>query len=473
MTHSSSQSPSPASLKLPPVGDSFMETMRREVRDRGLIKPQQSVIVACSGGADSTALLVAMRTLRDVMDFHLSVAHVNHRLRGETANQDARWVQELSDALGIECRVGSCDIANIRTHRKGSVEETARWARWSVLESIRESVGAELIATAHHQNDQAETLLLHMLRGAGLRGIAGMSWGPERGVIRPFLGTLRDEIHAALERWGVPWREDASNSSTEHDRNRLRLELLPQLAREWNPGIIATLGRLAEIAATDDSALDSVAAEVVGKAVSRCSDELVLLDVSILQRYHSGIRRRVIRQVAEQLRTVDRALSYAETDRLAALIDRHGHTVLRGRVDAWSGIVHGDETLWIEAADAWSGPDLVEVPGEVHILSRGILRATVGEKLEPGSESLNWPEAALNPPVVVRRWQPGDRIAISRDRIPELIAAQARKAGVGDARGVLVVEDGREILWAVGVVKAEPPPGPADGPTVKLQWETR
>ena len=456
---------------LPAPGDPFITRLRRAVHDGNLVAQGQCVLVACSGGADSVTLLVGLSVLGADEGFDLRVAHVNHCLRGEDSDADARLVQRLAAELGLPLHLGAADVKAIRADRGGSVEEVARWARMSLLREMMRASGADLLATAHHQDDQAETVLMRCLRGSGLSGLSAMSSGvgpaplPEGSIIRPFLHMRREEIRAALVRWGVPWREDASNRSHEFTRNRIRHALLPQLADEWNPRIVPALARLADIAAADDAALNQWADQVWPEVCRRHGEEAAVLDRTRLLAYPLGIRRRIVRRTAHALRTVRVLLSYAETERLVGLLAKKGRVTLRGKMTAWS--THGQ--LWLEALDAWSGPTPVRLEGTTRVPGWGVLRLT--SDATDAHECCAWPRRALEPPVVIRRWRPGDSVITDAAR-PSVrrIADLARRASV-DPREVLVVADAEQIIWAIGLATSAPPPSLPPSPSVIMSWE--
>ncbi len=468
--------PDETRLPLPERTDPFIEVARRTIRERRLIAQDQTVLVACSGGADSVALTVTLCVLAKHLQFAVRIAHVNHRMRGDDADADARWVITLASALGVPCHVGSTDVPHLIERRRGSTEEQARWARRLLLRSTADDVGADVIATAHHADDQAETVLMHILRGAGLSGLGGMAWGPEDGFIRPFLGTRRDEIRDVLRRWGIGWREDATNESHEYTRNRVRHVLIPSLEADWNPQIVPAIARLAEISAVDDAALESIADEAWERTLIRRSNHAVILDCSGMRGYPLSIIRRIFRRAAEELGLTDRTLSYAETDRLVALVATPGDVTLRGRLSAWSN----EREIWVELPDARNIQLELPVPGEVNIPGWGTLTAVV-DGLPNDAEILEYPATETRMPLRVRRWRPGDRITVTRGKPPALIADIARKRighdsidmDVVDPRTLLVLEDEREILWAIGLVKAEPPHAPPDSPMILLGWRRK
>jgi len=224
---------------------------------QGLIAPGETVLVALSGGADSVCLLRVLLALRARLSIVVRAAHYDHRLRGADSAQDVVFVQALCRALDVPLILGVGDVAEAATASGRGVEETARTMRYDFLEDAACKVHADKIATAHHADDQVETVLLHMLRGAGLRGLSGIP--PCRGrVVRPLLTAERREIMGYLAELGQNFVEDATNRDTKYRRNALRHQVVP-LLRAQNPNLSQTVLRQSELLRQDAAYLDRLA----------------------------------------------------------------------------------------------------------------------------------------------------------------------------------------------------------------------
>jgi tRNA(Ile)-lysidine synthetase-like protein len=209
------------------------------------------IVVGVSGGADSVCLLQVLCQLAQEYGLQLHVAHLNHMLRPEAA-ADAAFVQELAHRRGLPVTVGYARVGAIAGRLRLGLEEAGRLARYRLFDCVADRVGAQRIAVAHHADDQVETVLLNILRGAGPAGLAGMR--PRRGrIIRPLLFATREEIAAYCRDQGLAWRRDASNLSREFLRNRIRHQLLPLLRKEYNPGLDRAILRLAEVVQEEDA----------------------------------------------------------------------------------------------------------------------------------------------------------------------------------------------------------------------------
>lgn len=266
------------------------DRMEQLIRDYRLIPPGSTVLCAVSGGADSVYLLHRLYTLRRELDFTLVAAHYDHRLRGNESTQDAKFVEEFvrlccpaermytpqgpgKELPGVELITGVGDVAGEAARLRQGLEETARQMRYAFLQEAAKQAGAHLIATAHNASDNAETVLLHLGRGSGLRGLAGMP--PKRGnLIRPLLTTSREEIENYLRYRGLPWREDATNRDDAYARNRLRHQVLPVL-EDLFPGFLSRMNQTCAHLRQDEEYLSSLAARAIEPARWE-GDDLVL-----------------------------------------------------------------------------------------------------------------------------------------------------------------------------------------------------
>jgi tRNA(Ile)-lysidine synthase len=224
-------------------------------RLRRLGLPQGGSVVAVSGGPDSVALLRALLHLRQPTSSPLFIAHLNHGLRGADSDADETSVRELHARLaashqGLHFRSERIDVAAEARAAGANLEATARRLRYDWLAGVAREHGASVVATGHTGDDQAETVLHRLLRGAGLQGLRGIAprrpLGPGVELVRPLLDVTRAEVIAFLESESQPWRQDTSNRDPRHTRNRIRHELLPHLAEHYNPGVRKVLARLAE-----------------------------------------------------------------------------------------------------------------------------------------------------------------------------------------------------------------------------------
>ena len=267
--------------------------LHQHIRDTASIARNARVLVAVSGGADSVALLHLLSDLTPETGWKLGVAHLNHQLRGPASQDDERLVRARAESLNIPCYVECVDVAARAKKSKQSVEMAARDARYTFLAGIAKQYAYDVIAVAHTKEDQAETLLLRLLRGAGTAGLGAMDpWVERLGVplVRPLLDLSKADLIAYLQGRGVAWHEDTTNTDAAYLRNRVRHELMPLLRERFNPNITDTLARTAELVREDQAVLRQIADD----DLRNCSDEKGDLDVSRLQALPVARRRRVI-----------------------------------------------------------------------------------------------------------------------------------------------------------------------------------
>ena len=279
--------------------------------------PQTRVVAAVSGGSDSVALLFLLHALAARGDLVLAgLAHLHHGLRGDDADADAALCEALGARLGIEACVGGADVRALASRDRQSIEVAGRHARAAFLDEARRTMAADAVALAHTRDDQAETLLLRLARGAGSRGLGGMA--PRRGDrIRPVLECSRADLRAFLESIGERWREDATNADLSNPRNHVRHVVLPGLTA-LNPNVGLAMARTADILRADAACLDALAEEAAARVLAPEPSRLVLRTAAL-----AGLPDAVARRVVlKALETVAPGRSYgleeADAVRLAA-----------------------------------------------------------------------------------------------------------------------------------------------------------
>ena len=288
-----------------------------------------SLMVAVSGGPDSIALLHGLYTLRQSMGLTLHVAHFNHDFRGEEAEEDARFVARVAAGLGLPAVVERGDpVAYQREHGISSFEAAARELRYDFLASVAHAAGAAVVALGHTTDDQAETVLMHILRGSGLDGLRGMAelsrWRGSAtslavALFRPLLGITKGQARSYCRVQGLSFREDSSNLDPRFTRNRLRLQLIPTL-KTYNPRAVDALLRLARSASREVDYLEATVKETWSQ-VAKEEDDSIELDRAILTALHPAVRRRVLRQAYIKLVGDARRLEEAHLEAMAALAE--------------------------------------------------------------------------------------------------------------------------------------------------------
>jgi tRNA(Ile)-lysidine synthase len=441
--------------------------MRSELHiDTSLLRPGMRLAVGVSAGADSVALLMALHNRAAELGLVLHVAHLHHGLRGAEADADLEFVRALAERLGLPFHRKRVDIAAEAARLPGkpaeTIEEAARRLRCQWFRDLMSSGAIDAVATAHTLDDQAETVIAKVLRGAWTEGIAGIHpvvEFAEGRVIRPLIGTRRSEVEAYLNAIGQEWREDSSNRHLTFTRNRIRHELLP-LLEDWNPKLKEHLAQMAELARDEESwwqaEVSRVAPEVMltGRPVrggGRAAAEGVALDVGKLAGLEVALQRRIVRYAVEQLGA---GANFAGTENLRelALTGRAGQRCeLAGGLRAERS--HRELRLSIQpvAADEAAVPEAVEipVPGEAEGFG-------VRLKIEiPGPQ----PSAASSLLAVLRNWKAGDRVHLRHSSGPRKVKEVLERMkvfGSERARWPVLELSGR-IVWMQGAaVETEP-----------------
>ncbi|MBI5411086.1 MAG: tRNA lysidine(34) synthetase TilS [Nitrospirae bacterium] len=264
---------------------------------RRLFEPGDCILVAVSGGPDSVALLALLAELAPSWRLRLCALHINHGLRGEESDEDARFVAALCERLGISFRCERIDLGGPAGDRKrgSSLQERAREARYELLIRVGRELGVDKIALGHTADDQAETLLMWMLRGAGTAGLAGIPPTRESFFVRPLLDVTRADILDYLDERRLAFRTDSSNAKPLYLRNRIRQELLPLLKR-YNPAVVQVLTRQADILREENHCLDQWVQEQLA-CLSRRDGRALSVDRAGLLALPLALQRRMVRTV--------------------------------------------------------------------------------------------------------------------------------------------------------------------------------
>ena len=289
-----------------------LDNARDTIRRHGLVDAGERVLLACSGGADSTCLLHVMQALAPEGSWDLAVAHFNHRLRRD-ADRDEHFVRDLADSCGLPFYSGSRDVAAYSREKGMNLEEAGRDLRYAFLEKTADDIGAARIATAHTMDDQAETFLMRLLRGSGRSGLTGIPVRRGRLIVRPLIRVTRAEVEAYLEGHAWAYRTDASNRDRRYLRNRIRLELLPFLRDRFDPSIIPRLGRLVDVLQAEEAWLES-GVDAASSGAILADQDSIRLDMNALSGLPLALRRRLVRRFLSLLRGDLRRISYEDIE---------------------------------------------------------------------------------------------------------------------------------------------------------------
>lgn len=378
--------------------------MKRDlIQEYDMLPDHGTVLCAVSGGADSMCLLVWLCELSQEYGYTVAAAHFHHGLRGETADRDEAFVKEFCQKRGIAFYAGRGNVTEAARENGWSVEEAGRNLRYAFLAKTAEQIRAVRIATAHHQGDQAETVLMNLIRGTGMTGLSGIA--PVRGpYIRPLLNTSREEIESYLERNGIAFVQDETNEDTVYTRNRIRHEIMP-LLRQINPKAEESMAKTATLLRREDQYLQEKTEEIC--AAVRRSEYWVELERQTLNALPAAMQNRVIRRMLDLLGVEKKDLSAGHVCAIVTLIRDSGPTaqlslprgVIAQNIQESFRIRKQDDSLWQRT--------MLPPVGEVCIGPWQLQCRTVdgGAQELPGRVILC--SDAICAPVFVDRWQDG------------------------------------------------------------------
>jgi tRNA(Ile)-lysidine synthase len=456
--------------------EKLSEKLQRSIRKTQALRAGDRVAVAVSGGADSVALLLLLMEMRPEFGIVLSIAHVNHKLRARESEDDAEFVAGLAEKYSLELHLQNAPIERMSKKNQPDVgvipgiEAAARDLRYAFFRELARCGKVSRVVTAHTLDDQAETVLLRIFRGTGIRGLAGIhprivfeEQGKSYGaVIRPLLSVRRQALQQFLREKGQAWREDSSNADLRFDRNRLRHKLLPLIAAEFGDAAIEHMSDLAEIARAEEDHWESMHPELCLSDESgpevRPPDRIAKLAVDSLLALPLAAQRRVLLhwlrvnapEVSISFRRIEEVLELAQSlsDGGLQLADACN---LR-RVDNLLLLERGNE----KDTEARGYAYTLQIPGTVSIPELGstiealeVDTASVAEKVR--GQLLNIEQAPKE--VTIRNWQPGERYwpanTAAPKKIKELLTDSHAK-GIGKKLWPIAESEGSGILWMRG-----------------------
>lgn len=392
----------------------MLEIVKSWIDQHSLLEEGDCVLAACSGGPDSIALVHILNRLQDEYGFLLSVAHVDHTMRGRESEEDAEFVAEFCLRLGLPFYQTKVPVEKFSIENRLSTMDAARILRFQFLRDTARALGGAKIATGHHRDDQSETVLINLFRGAGSLGLKGMR-PQENGLVRPLLAVGRRDIEKYCARYGLQSRLDSSNLKTDYLRNQIRLELLPYLEREYNPNIRQSLWRISQIAA-DEYEYIHEQSEKAG-AIHLQSGGSVLIDREKMKAAAPALRRGIIRLALEKCRDNLKGISFDHVEMLVSMaIDGRVGTIrplpggLTARVD-YHTIEFSHRDVQTDSGIEPPGIE-INLPGKTAVAKLGIqvhaeLQAVVAAELSSMQAVFDW--NALQPPIFIRTRAEGDR----------------------------------------------------------------
>ncbi len=427
-----------------------------------MIEPKDTIVLGISGGADSVCLLKILARWKEAWGISLRAVHVHHQLRGEEADADERFVRELCENEGIPCRVFHEDVQGMAQREKIGLEEAGRIARYRCFATVCEDVGGGKIALAHHQDDLAETMLHHLVRGTGMAGLCSLK--PVSGNrIRPLLCLEKEEILVYLKAAGQPWRTDSSNLEDDYTRNRIRHHVLEELKTEVNPRAVRHMAQLSEELEETRVVLAQVAAEKRRQYVRKSEKGMLLAEE--LKKEPDLIGRQIVHDLLKEISGKQKDFTRIHVEAVQELWNR--------KVGARRDLPYGMQTIrmydgiYLERkAEKCKTRDSEKNAGiQMNVQSEGTESFQIGELTLtvsrtardfgeiPEKKYTKWFDYdRIKQTLVIRHRQPGDRICLfdggGSKKLKDYLIDRKIPAQKRDQLWLLA--DGSDILWIIG-----------------------
>lgn len=457
-----------------PVRPALLAHLVRTVRQHQLFVPGQHLLVAVSGGPDSIALLSLLHHLARSWRLTLTAIHCNYGLRGAESDGDESFVREFCQERQLSLVIHRPTL--VKRRQRSSLQATARDARYDFMRQLAHEVGAIRIAVGHTANDQAETVLMWMLRGAGMAGLAGMPYTREDGIVRPLLASTREEVLTYLGHEGLTYRRDSSNEKPLYYRNRIRKDLLPIITR-LAPAAVRVLQRQADLVREDERYLEQVTKDLAQKLVSPDVGGVQRVNLQAFMELPVALQRRLVRTI---LRTYD------EDGRASSLhvVESVRHVLLKGKTGVRLALAEALVILdrgsvqfrpapagGVDKGDAGSGQGkgerlLLSVPSTVYwartnqqIHVQRMARHDAEQEGEASSaHRVLFDADRCSEPLLVRSWQAGDRFSPrgmkgKSQKLQDFFTDRKIARNRREEIPLLVAPEG--ILWVVGMRQDE------------------
>jgi tRNA(Ile)-lysidine synthase len=454
--------------KSPPLEQRILATLKKQ----GVMQPGDRVGVAVSGGADSVALLLLLLELRKKLGVVLSVVHFNHKLRGKASEADEKFVAQLAVKHELEFHTAFLHVAKKAKKERANLEDAARRARYDYFLSLVESGKVTRIAVAHTADDQAETVLAHLMRGTGLTGLGGIHpvVGP---VFRPLLGVRRHELREFLRARKQNWREDLTNRDTKKMRARIRKKLLPLIEKQFQPAIVKHLATLADLAREDEFLFDAVVGELAAALVHRSADGARIGIRDLLEPLKKegapALSKRLVRCIVEEMKPRGGQLSAPHVEAVLELArgaesgsalslpgglevrKERSALLFRAQEDARNASAGGAAREFEYNIDIRSGEAEVRLR-ELRCVFRLRVIDWPSKRVETIKDGAVLDRYRLRFPLVMRNWRPGDRMRPLGHRSAHKLKRLLNEKRVSrwERDGWPVLTSGGVLAWARG-----------------------
>lgn len=425
--------------------------VRRYIKENKLILHDQHIIIGVSGGADSICLFHILKSLQKDYNLKLTVAHINHGMRQE-AKDDAKFVEELCREWGIPYKEHRCNIVQLAKEQKMSEEVVGRNERYRFFETIRARYKADKIAVAHTMNDQAETMLMRLIRGSGVTGL-GAIMAKRDFIIRPLLMMSREEVETYCYANGLAFKEDLTNKMDIYTRNKLRLQVLPILKKEFNPKVIEAVSQAATQLQETENYLEIQTEEAYKLSVNQY-EKGYSINIKALISFHKVIQSRIVRMAIENHKGNLKDISYTNVNDVLSLVDKQsgksinlGEKSLAIREHGDIKIIKEEKTLGYNHNLDLGTNKIVECHKKVELIS--LDSGDIIQRYE-NTYTKNIDYDKINGSLQIRTRQAGDRIQLkggSKKLKDFFIDEKVPKTCRDD---IILIADQTNVIWVVG-----------------------
>ena len=455
--------------------------IHEQIRKCEFLRAGTRVGVAVSGGADSVSLLSLLFQLRGDLGVVLSVVHFNHKLRGKASEKDEEFVAALAEKFGLTLHVGRADVGTRAKRERVNLEDAARRARYAFFRRLTEGGLVDCVATAHTADDQAETVLAHILRGTGLAGLAGIHPATTDGIIRPLLHVRRSELRKYLRARKQSWREDATNRDASRQRARMRKKLLPLLEKQFNPQAVNHLGELAQLAREEEALAEAFSQDYYDVLVKRETEGIRIPVQHVLWPFswpageipNRALGKRLVRRAFAKLSAghgqltlphVKQLIRLAESGENGKALQLPGGVDARRDDDALVFLLRDRSAKKNKAPIEYAHPvDLRDEETQIAVKEIGCvirLRSIDWTSAQRQTMDKGWAaldREKLQGALTLRSLRPGDRMRPEGHRGTHKLKRLLNEMRVSrwDRDGWPVLESGKNVVWARGYVSTE------------------
>ena len=441
------------------------ESIIEKIKKTKLIKSGDTILVGFSGGPDSVCLLNALHEIAESFSLTIYAAHLNHNLRGMESNEDASFAVNFTRKHNIACVVKSIEVAEYASRTGVSLEMAGRICRYRFFEEVAEKSGIDKIAVGHHLNDQAETLLMNLIRGSGLEGLTGIPAVREK-IIRPLIQCRREEIIDYCHRYNLPYRIDATNQETDFFRNKIRNRIIPEM-EIFRPNLMESMGKTIELLEQDRDYIEEVVEAKYQDAVRFKSLECISLDYVTVSKEHPAVVSRILRRAYHDLEKTGHTVGFSHIKTVMENLRKGtygkeyqlpGKIIVKLKTEEIVFAAEGYFENRVADPDASKDPTMLKIPG-ITILPGSdssiyceVLRVQKVSERNEGPHCQIFDKEKLPEELVVRTRSPGDWIKPlgmeGTKKLKDFFIDQKIPAEERDQISLLAHE--KEIFWVVG-----------------------